>query len=574
MKKKDIAKKLALVFVATIFIFGGCSESGKDSQGEIAGSMEEKSENEQEVESEEIVKVAQKSKKLITIKKGDFYRSPSGKGILIVSSEELEFKGFPEAPSEIILGKYSIEGNKMRVVFNLKGSTLVEYYMITSDGLRDKKGEYFLSPEAWEEQKILISAAKGDLYELESLLEKGANVNFKDDYGTTPLTAAVLGGKVDAVNFLLTRGANVNVKNKFGTTALIMATVADNKEIVKLIKNAGAKWPKDDVGEPSSEFYCGCVKHSLNLLPSLISQYYNQHKTFPSTHELRTVISRGKFPPMAGIKIIIKKADEDNLIASGSHPRCPNIYSWDSSKGGLQSEHEARLAGEKARLEREKVEKEARLAREKAEANSTLLKAVKENNISLVKSALAKGADVEMTNEYGATPLIIASGLKSEETHRKFLAQDVEIVKILIDHGANINSEGNSSFPPLIVAISYDRDEITNLLLAKGADVNVNTGVLGSTPLMKASSFGNSEVVKSLLKLGATVNAKDFHGNTALMYTTGRINGEVIKALLEAGADVNVVNKEGMTALELIKRKWGKKAEPTIQLLRNYGAKK
>ena len=91
----------------------------------------------------------------------------------------------------------------------------------------------------------------------------------------------------------------------------------------------------------------------------------------------------------------------------------------------------------------------------------SIFKACEEENIEVVKFLLEKGVDTEAKNNYGDSPLIIAS-----------CNGNIEIVKLLLEKGADIeaiNSEGNM---PLITASSYGNIEIVKFLIEKGADTS------------------------------------------------------------------------------------------------------
>jgi ankyrin repeat protein len=74
--------------------------------------------------------------------------------------------------------------------------------------------------------------------------------------------------------------------------------------------------------------------------------------------------------------------------------------------------------------------------------------------------------------------------------------------------------------------------DMVKLLLDKGADVNAK-GEHGWRPLMEAANRGHSEVTKLLLKKGADVNLKHEYGWTALKIAKGKGNKEIV-ALLKA----------------------------------------
>ena len=127
----------------------------------------------------------------------------------------------------------------------------------------------------------------------------------------------------------------------------------------------------------------------------------------------------------------------------------------------------------------------------------------------------------------------------------------INLAKLLIAAGADVNAIDNSSRTVLIRATENGSTEIAKLLIAAGADINA-TGNHGMTALMKAawSININTEIVKLLLDAGADVNARDNSGNTALINAAwSRNSTEIVKLLLAAGANVNARNNRGEAAL-------------------------
>jgi ankyrin repeat protein len=142
----------------------------------------------------------------------------------------------------------------------------------------------------------------------------------------------------------------------------------------------------------------------------------------------------------------------------------------------------------------------------------TLIRAVEEKNLPRVQKLLAKGIDVNKADQRGWTALTLAA----KEGH-------VEIVRAL--------------------------------LATPGIDVNVKLSRSGMTALMFAATFDRPEVVQELLNRGANVNEVDNEGRTALMWAATMGHAEVVRALLATpGINVNAKNNQGRTARDLAKK--------------------
>lgn len=76
---------------------------------------------------------------------------------------------------------------------------------------------------------------------------RGANANFKDYNGCTPLMYASYIGDLDLVKILIEKGADVNIKNIDKKTALMIATQYDHLEIIKILIENGVKINTKDI---------------------------------------------------------------------------------------------------------------------------------------------------------------------------------------------------------------------------------------------------------------------------------------------------------------------------------------
>jgi uncharacterized protein YraI len=111
---------------------------------------------------------------------------------------------------------------------------------------------------------------------------------------------------------------------------------------------------------------------------------------------------------------------------------------------------------------------------------------------------------------------------------------ETDIVKSLLDNGANIEVKNDAGATPLIFASAKGQKDVVKLLVERGANVNART-ITGITPLIAGASAGNQEIVKLLLERGADVSAKDQQGRTA--FSMAEAAGESqVAALLKSAA--------------------------------------
>jgi len=118
----------------------------------------------------------------------------------------------------------------------------------------------------------------------------------------------------------------------------------------------------------------------------------------------------------------------------------------------------------------------------------------------------------------------------------------------LLEHGADPNMFMRSS-KALAIAVTIGNVEIVRYLIDAGADINY-TSSDGVSVLHKAALNGSVSTVKLLLERGAYVNERQVTGTTALMLAVTNGHNKIVEILLDAGADPNIKYESGRTALD------------------------
>lgn len=152
------------------------------------------------------------------------------------------------------------------------------------------------------------------------------------------------------------------------------------------------------------------------------------------------------------------------------------------------------------------------------------------------------------------------------------------IVDILIKAGADANNREKRKFLPPSMSGTTPLMVISNLdvvktLIEHGADVN-EVDNNGKTVLMWAAGSESPSLFLYLLRQSTNIHAKDHEGETALTHAVNNGDVKITLILLGAGADVNSQNKDGRTALhhavmngsrKLVKILMGAGADPKIK---------
>jgi ankyrin repeat protein len=135
------------------------------------------------------------------------------------------------------------------------------------------------------------------------------------------------------------------------------------------------------------------------------------------------------------------------------------------------------------------------------------------------------------------TPLITAISL-----HKSDFAE------LLVQKGADVELTADNGESPVMTAAWHCDTEITRLLLEHGAKVNHNDRD-GQTALGSAADACRSaDMIKLLIAYGAQVNAKTNRGRTPLIIAAFNGNELAVRELVQADADLNAKDAEGDTA--------------------------
>ena len=141
-----------------------------------------------------------------------------------------------------------------------------------------------------------------------------------------------------------------------------------------------------------------------------------------------------------------------------------------------------------------------------------------------------------------------AAAFDASSLRRAIEEEDLELVELFLMAGMSPDSDvsdGSSPsdrLPALLVALGLEHDDISLLLLERGASADARDGG-GLSALMIASGARRPSLVRRLVELGADVNAVDGSGMSAL--AAGIEDPETRKLLLAAGADPRVAGDDG-----------------------------
>lgn len=168
--------------------------------------------------------------------------------------------------------------------------------------------------------------------------------------------------------------------------------------------------------------------------------------------------------------------------------------------------------------------------------------AVNDNNVLATTLLLNKGADIDETEQRNSDRLTAL--------HTAFRNRNIELVKLLLRHGANTSIRTRPGYTVLLEAIEANELDMVRVLLNGGADVEErHNDEDESLPLSFAACKGYNEIVSLLLDHGADIEGKDKYDCTAVANVAPTEHISTMRLLLERGADSRARAVSGYNAL-------------------------
>jgi ankyrin repeat protein len=160
-------------------------------------------------------------------------------------------------------------------------------------------------------------------------------------------------------------------------------------------------------------------------------------------------------------------------------------------------------------------------------SRAALSAATETSDLGILQILLDKGIDPNSERVMDETPLQIAS---FNSKHKA--------AELLIQYGAKTDiGGGRFGFPLQSACASYGSVEVVKVLLSNGADVNQRGGAFG-TALHTAAFYGDLEMVQYLIAHGADIHAKGVIFDSVMRHAIQNGHTDIFIALFKAGADM------------------------------------
>ena len=163
------------------------------------------------------------------------------------------------------------------------------------------------------------------------------------------------------------------------------------------------------------------------------------------------------------------------------------------------------------------------------------------NHVSIEKYLLVNEADNSVQDSSGSSAL-----------HEAVRYGNVDVIKALLDSGANVNAKDNlGKTPVMIISPKEKSQEIYKLLISYRADLN-EKDMFGDTVLHNAIMVNSdAETVSILTNNGADINTRNKEGVTPLHIAVQKDNVAVARLLTENGADIHTLDAKGKSSLDM-----------------------
>ncbi|KAI1366280.1 ankyrin repeat-containing domain protein [Xylaria arbuscula] len=395
---------------------------------------------------------------------------------------------------------------------------------------------------------LQAAACEGDVSVVELLLEKGADVNAQGGAYDNALLAACLNtGCMEVIKLLLDRGADVNAQgSKFGS-ALQAACSRGRMEVIELLLTWGADMNGSGgcLGTPlqataSCDTFSAPIKKILELLLSKGAEVNGQAGKYGTA--LQAACFQGN---ITAVRVLLNHGADVNIHAGEYGTALQAVC---SSTDDIQR---------RADIVRLLIEHGANIQVEGGYYGSAWHAAVATataawvynndtefRNLNLfLKLLLSYGADINGTQgRVHATTLqaVLESTwsdyiLNNERRPERSL---IDVIRFLLDHGANVNIKaGKYGFPLQSACANKMGAGRAIYLLQHCSDLDINAagGIFGSA-LQAAAYSGQANTVKLLLEKGADPDARGGKYRSALNAAVLRGFWYIVEMLLDHGA--------------------------------------
>ncbi|WP_414662342.1 ankyrin repeat domain-containing protein [Horticoccus sp. 23ND18S-11] len=385
---------------------------------------------------------------------------------------------------------------------------------------------------------LSIACTNGNAAMVTLVLEAGADPNAALRGGETPLMTAARTGRLDAVKALLARGAAVNARLPQGQTALMWAAADGHTAVVEALLEAGAEFRTPLASGFSPMLFAVRSGHTA-IVRALLKAGADINETAQPARNaakylrkgasaLTTAIENGHFELAA---LLVDLGADPGDLRSGYSPL--HILCWirkpdrGEDEGDPVPEGSGRLTSDQLirKLVAKGADVNARLTggpsgggRIARKGCTPFMMAADTADTAYLRLLKELGADPNLTNVDGCTPLMAAAGLgtRSAEEEAGTDEEAVEAVAYLLSLGADVNAVSDQGDTGMHGAAFANFPKVVKFLDTKGAKIEVwnQKNKRGWTPLLIAEGHRYGNFKPSFETIAAIKEVMIAHGVT------------------------------------------------------------
>jgi len=464
---------------------------------------------------------------------------------------------------------------------------------------------------------LVVAAKDGDFAAVRAMLAKTVNVNETARDGSTAVLWAVYQSDIAMVRALVAAGANLNMPNRYGVTPLLQASRTGDAPMIAELLKSGADVRKSVHPEGETPLMAASRTGKLSAVellikaesdPNAADSYQKETALMWAAEEghvevVNALMAAGANPnSKAAVSELTTRKNADHPTGGFTALMFAVRDGYEDTvralvKGGadLKATNGDGLTATSIAIENDRFDLARTLLDLGADANDgalffavgmrdattdmrahdgSRLRANLPNQLTaldLVKLLLERGADPNkpFVGQIHNTSLCCDPEQNSSPFFRAAVASDVEVLKLMIKHGAQVDwspaevkknaKEGDPAGGGGGRGLNANVGKTPAMMAmvgGRGAPFAAGPGFerLIAPPFREPSNRDPGDALKVLLDAGANPNAKTSDGATLLHQAVATRRTDMIRNLAAAGAKFDAVNKDNLTPLLLAEK--------------------